>query len=293
MASDRERRTPRVAGDHHAGLPRRHQVHRGRSGAQGEEPVGGGRTPATLEMPQHDGARLLAGALLDLEGDALGDAAKANLPPGHPGAARHHLAARRLRSHQQTRARHRKAPGVGERSAPGGEEGSGPRSVGDNCLSGAQLAVDGVRQIARAIAEGPPGAGCQPSGRARRILDSPTHLNASLAPPGGIHEEHPTDTNHETCQKQTELRHVHLPQEGNPLPSHDISWTHRSGDGGHTQTDGAGVAPRVSAGCARGRRACRSRTPTRRPRQAGPSTRARATAHSTARPGPDGPAHRA
>src|SRR5690606_13271334 len=58
------------------------RVDRGQPEAGRHPPVAGGRGAAALHVPEHDRARLLAGALLDLGGDPLADAPEPDVAEG-------------------------------------------------------------------------------------------------------------------------------------------------------------------------------------------------------------------
>src|SRR6476469_1135331 len=65
--------------DHHAEVAVLHRVRRVQAEAGGEDAVVRGRGAATLDVPEHDRTRLLAGARRDLLGEPLADAAETDM----------------------------------------------------------------------------------------------------------------------------------------------------------------------------------------------------------------------
>ena len=84
--------------DHHRLLSLGEDADRGGAEALGDQAVGGGGAAAALQVTEDDGARLLAGALLDLARHLLGDAAETHLAADLLRADGDDLAARRARA---------------------------------------------------------------------------------------------------------------------------------------------------------------------------------------------------
>ena len=64
---------------HHPVVAGLESTHGGRAEPQAEDPIDGGRRPTAEQVAEHDGAGLLAGALLDRRRDVLTDSTELNL----------------------------------------------------------------------------------------------------------------------------------------------------------------------------------------------------------------------